>query len=77
MKRAYEKLLVKPCYRGRQQCFGDASTRRRPPRTAVAVEYRHLDPRRQGVSYKGQSWRSDQALGGALKIISGSQILDD
>jgi hypothetical protein len=23
------------------------------------VEYRHLEPRRQGVYYKGQSWRSD------------------
>jgi hypothetical protein len=29
------------------------------PRTAAAVEYRHLEPRGQGVCYKGQSWRSD------------------
>jgi hypothetical protein len=28
MKRAYERLLVKPSYSGRQQCFGDASTMR-------------------------------------------------
>jgi hypothetical protein len=26
MKGAYERLLVKPSYSGRQQCFGDAST---------------------------------------------------
>jgi hypothetical protein len=26
MKRAYERILEKPSYRGRQQCFGDAST---------------------------------------------------
>jgi hypothetical protein len=28
------------------------------PKTA-AVEYVYLEPRRQGVYYKGQSWRSD------------------
>jgi hypothetical protein len=28
MKRAYERLLVKPSYSGRQQCFVDASTMR-------------------------------------------------
>jgi hypothetical protein len=28
MKRAYERLLVKPSYSGRQQCFGDASIMR-------------------------------------------------
>jgi hypothetical protein len=26
MKRAYERLLVKPSYNRKQQCFGDAST---------------------------------------------------
>jgi hypothetical protein len=41
MKRGYERLLLKPSYSGRQQGFGDASTRRWPPRTAAAVEYRH------------------------------------
>jgi hypothetical protein len=25
------------------------------------VEYRQLEPRRQGVGYKGQSWRSDSS----------------
>ena len=59
MKRAYERLLVKPSYSGRQQCFRDANTMRWPPRTAAAVEYRHLEPRGWGVCYKGQSWRSD------------------
>ena len=28
IKRAYERLLVKPSYSGRQQSFGDASTMR-------------------------------------------------
>jgi hypothetical protein len=28
MKRAYERLLVKPSYSGKQQCFVDASTMR-------------------------------------------------
>ena len=59
MKRAYERLLVKPSYSGRQQCFADASTMKWPPRTAAAVEYRQLDPRRQRVCYKVQGWRSD------------------
>jgi hypothetical protein len=27
----------------------------------AAVEYRHLEPKRQGVCYKGQSWRSDSS----------------
>jgi hypothetical protein len=75
MKRAYERLLVKPSYSGRQQRFGDASTMRSLPRTAAAVEYRQLEPRRQGVCYKGQGWRSD--LGGAQKIVSGSQTLNN
>jgi hypothetical protein len=59
MKRAYERLLLKPSYSGRQQCFGDDSTMRWPPRTAAAVEYRWLDPRRQCVCYKEHGWRSD------------------
>ena len=50
--------LVKPSCSGRQQCFEDASTMRWPPRTAAAVEYRQLEPRRQAVCYKGQIWRS-------------------
>jgi hypothetical protein len=40
---------------------------RGPPRTAAAVEYRQLEPRRQAVCYKGQGWRSDPV---------GSQTLD-
>ena len=59
MKRAYKRLLVKPSYSGRQQCFGDVSTMKWPPRRAAAMEYRQLELRRQGMCYKGQSWRSD------------------
>ena len=58
MKRAYEGLLVKPSCSRIKQCFGGASTMRWPLTTAAAVEYRNLEPRRQGVCYKGQSWRS-------------------
>ena len=58
-ERAYERLLVKPNYSRSQQCFGDASAIRWPPRTAAVVEYRQLEPRRQAVCYKGQSWKSD------------------
>jgi hypothetical protein len=70
MKRAYERLLVKPSYSGRQQCFVDASTMRLPPRTAATVEYRQLKPRRQGVCYKCRAGEVTQALGGAQKIVS-------
>ena len=59
MNRAYERLLLKSSYSGRQQHFRDASTMRRPPRIAAAVEYRQLEPRRQAMCYKGQGWRSD------------------
>jgi hypothetical protein len=65
MKRAYERLLLKPSYSWRQQCFGDASTMRWPPRTAAALEYRQLKPRRQAMCYKGQSWRRDPSPWGS------------
>jgi hypothetical protein len=70
MKRAYERRLVKPSYSGEQQCFRDASPRRRPPRTAAAVEYRHLKPRRQHMCYNGRAGEVTQALGGIQKIVS-------
>ena len=49
----------RPRTEGVMQRFGDASTMRWPPRAAAAVEYRHLEPRRQGVCSKGHGWRSD------------------
>ena len=55
MKRAYERLLVKPSCRGRPQCTGDASTMGWPPRTAAAVKWINLSLER----YRGQSWGSD------------------
>ena len=55
MKRAYERLLVKPCCSERPQCIGDASTMGWSPRTAVAVECINLSL----DCYRGQSWRSD------------------
>ena len=42
---------------------------RGPPRTAAAVEYRQLEPRRQAVCYKGQSWRSDPSPWRSLEDI--------
>jgi hypothetical protein len=59
MKKAYERLLVKPSHGGSQQHFGDASTMRWPLRTAAAVDYRQMEHRRQCVCYKGHGWRSD------------------
>jgi hypothetical protein len=47
MKRAYERLLVKPSCRRRHQCFGDANTMRRPPRIGAAVECRQLNEQLQ------------------------------
>ena len=67
MKRAHERLLLKPSYSGRQQHFRDASTMRRPPRIAAAVEYRQLEPRRQCVCYKGHGWRSDPSTWRSLE----------
>jgi hypothetical protein len=55
MKRAYERLLVKPGCSGGHQCIGDASTMND-----------HLDRQQQwsGVNqsleyYSGQSWRCE------------------
>jgi len=39
---------------------------------AAAVENRQLEPRRQSVCYKGQSWEVTQVLGGAQKTVGGS-----
>jgi hypothetical protein len=55
MKRTYGRLSMKPRYNRRQQCFGDVSTMKWPPRRAAAMEYRQLELRRQGMCYKGQS----------------------
>jgi hypothetical protein len=44
MKRAYERLLVKPSYSRRLQRIGDASTMGRSPRTAAAVEWSLPEP---------------------------------
>ena len=58
--------MMKPRCSRRQQCFGDASTMERTPRTA-AVEYGELEPGGQGVCCKGQSWRSDSSLWRSLE----------
>jgi hypothetical protein len=76
MKRAYGRLLVKPSCSRRQQCFGDASTMRWPPRTAAAVEYRQLESRRQVCATKCRAGEVTQAIGGIQKIVSWSQTLD-
>jgi hypothetical protein len=47
--------MKKPSYTGRLQRIGDASTMRRSPRTAAAVEWISLSL----DYYRGQSWRCD------------------
>jgi hypothetical protein len=69
MKRAYERLLVKPSYHGINsvleiQCH--VMTMKNSSSSAVQA----LEPIRQVVCYKGQSWRSDPSHGGAQKIVS-------
>jgi hypothetical protein len=56
MKRAYERVLVKPGCNGRPQCVGDASTMGRSPRTAAIVEWINLSLE----CYREQSWRSPE-----------------
>jgi hypothetical protein len=53
MKRAYERLLVKPSYSGTVfwRCQYHEMTRR----TAEKVEYRHLEPRGQGMGWRDAS----------------------
>ena len=76
MKRVWEKLLVKPSYSRRQQCFGDAS-----------IMNDHQEQQQQwstGIwsledelcATKGRAGEVTQALGGIQKIVSGSQTLD-
>jgi hypothetical protein len=70
MKRAYERLLVKPSYSERQQCFGDASTmndhqeQQQQWNTGIwSLEYKVC-------ATKGRVGEVSQALGGAQKIVS-------
>jgi hypothetical protein len=64
IKRVYEWLLVKLSYSRKQQCFGDVSTIRRPPRRAAALENRKLGPEDKLCSTKGSTREVTQSLGG-------------
>jgi hypothetical protein len=55
LKRAYERLLVKPRWSGTPQCIGDVSTMELSPRTAAVVEWINLTLE----GYRRQSWKSD------------------
>jgi hypothetical protein len=70
MRRAYERLLLKPSYIGRQQHFGDASTMRWPPRTAAQWSMGGWSLDNNVCATKGMAGEVTQALGGAQKILS-------
>ena len=74
MKRAYERLLVKPsCRRRRPQHIGDASTIGWLPRIAAAIEWSRPEPRvlqRAGL----EKWL--KPFWEAQKIMYGSQTLE-
>jgi len=55
IKRAYERLLVRPSCSIRTQCIGDASTMGWSPRTAAAMEWINLSL----ACCRGQSWRCE------------------
>jgi hypothetical protein len=52
MKRAYERLLVKPSWSGIPQCIGDVSTMGCSPRTATIGKWINLSLE----YYREQSW---------------------
>lgn len=77
MKRAHERLLVKVqsrCFKGRQH-FWDTSTMEWPPRTATAMEWRHLETLRQTLcTEEDRSPIMIQGLFRSPEIVSRSQI---
>ena len=77
MKRAYERLLVKPSCSGRQQCFGDASTmndHQEEQQQQWSTGSWSLEDK--VCATKGRAGEVTQALGGIWKIVNGSQTLD-
>jgi hypothetical protein len=73
MKRAYERLLVKPGCSERPQQIGDASTIGWSPRTAVAVEWSQPEPR---VLQRAELEMWPKTFGEAQEIMFGFQTLE-
>ena len=67
MKRAYEKLLVKPSYSGTQKCFGDTSTTKSSSSSGIQGSWSLED---KMSATKDRAGEVTQALGGAQKIVS-------
>jgi hypothetical protein len=74
MKRAYE-AIGEAQLKWKIAVFWRCQYYEWPPRTAAA-EYWQLEPRKQGMCYKGQSWRSDPSPWRNPDFVSGSQTLD-
>ena len=70
MKRACERLLLKPSYSGRQQCFGDASTRNNHQEQQQQWSTGSWNLEDKVCATKGRAGEVTQALGGARKIMS-------
>ena len=76
MKRAYERLLVKPSYSRKQQCFGDASTMNDHQEQQQQWSTGSWILENKVCATKGRAGEVTQTLGGAYKKVSGSQTLD-
>ena len=70
MKRAYEKLLVKPSYSGRRQRFGDASTMNDHQEQQQQWSTGIWSLEDKVCATKGMAREVTQACGGAQKIMS-------
>jgi hypothetical protein len=75
MKRAYERLLVKTSYSGREQCFGDASTMNDHQEEQQQWSTGIWSLVDKVCATKDRDGKVTQALGGIQKILSGSQTL--
>ena len=76
MKRAYERLLVKPSYSGRQKCFGDARTMNDHQEQQQQWSTGIWSLEDKVCATKGRAGEVTQALGEIQKIVSGSQTMD-
>jgi hypothetical protein len=76
IKRACEKLLVKPSSSGRQQRFGDVSTMNDHQEQQQQWTRGIWSLEDEVCATMGRGGEMTQALGGIQKVVSGSQILD-
>jgi hypothetical protein len=72
MKKAYERLLVKSSYSGRQQCFGDANTMNDHQEQQHQWSTGNWSLEDKMCATKGRAGEMTQSLGRAQKIMSGS-----